>query len=82
MTMTLKRVSEVFNEAKEVNTKYVLVYLDTLGFEEIIAVPQASMDSKLNYYLGIYKENEDGTLRHGMNSGVIMTSITHGNVLI
>jgi len=82
MGVTLKLVSEVFKEAKEINSKYVIVYLDVSGFEEIIAIPQDSMDSKLEFYLGIYKEHEDGTLRHGMNKEVTMTDITHANLLI
>lgn len=82
MKLTLKEVEEVFNEAKEQNSKYVLVTINAVGYPEIIAVPQESMDSKLKYYLGIYKEQEDGTLRHGMNNAVIMESITHANVLI
>ena len=73
--LTMQELEKAFKEAKEGNFKLIGVKVHTEGYpeDEVVVIPLANFDLKLEYY----KKNYDENCNHKFEEGIKLVAIDY-----
>lgn len=72
--LTRNDLHDLFEQAVNDGSRCIFVEITAEGVREVICIPRAWFDEKLEFYNRTYTDE----LRHIMNKRVIITSLSHG----
>lgn len=72
--LTRNDLHDLFEQAVNDGSRCIFVEITAEGVREVICIPRAGFDEKLEFYNRTYTDE----LRHIMNKRVMITSLSHG----